>query len=181
MTLQPSKEGNILIGCILSVPLVISVITWISFDFDFMAALLFFLVLSPVCINYGIAHGRTIVMTPEGCHIKLLWIEKFYKWDDFKTKRYEQYWGELSPIERGSPYIKGAYFSPRKTRQLSMHKPATRVMWSVFAFSKVYVYFYSENYEKEKLSAFPVYYATDEAEFRQKMRQWNVDIAEIAK
>ena len=177
MTFKPSKEGKILIVCILSVPFLMAVIAW--FAIDQMLAAIYILILLPICVNYGIVHGRTIVMTPEGCHIKFLCFEKFYRWDDFQTRRYEQYWGELPPIERGSPYNTGAYFSPKKSRQSSMHKPATRIMWSVFPFSKIYVYFIND--QAEKSSAFPVYYAADEAEFREKMLQWNVSIEDISK
>lgn len=179
MIFRPNKEGIILIGCILSLPFVMAVIAWFGFDFDGKAALLFFLVLLPVCVNYGITHGRTIEMSSDGCHIRLLRYEKFYRWEDFQTKRYEQYWGELPPIERGSPYTTGAFFSRKKARQLSIHKPATRIMWSVFAFSKIYVYFIND--EAEKSSAFPVYYATDEVAFREKMLQWNVCMEDMSK
>ena len=176
MTFQPGREARRLIGFILSVPLIMSIISWLSFPEDPWFGLIMLLILLPPCINYGITCGRTIIMSRDGCLVKLLWIQKFYRWDDFKTRRYEEYW-EVPPIERSSPYEKGAFFCPYKLRRKPWRKAASRAMGSPLAFYHIYVYFYP-NYA---FDSFPIYYAADETEFRQKMALWGVTMEEIPK
>jgi len=178
MTFQPSKEAKGLIGFILSTPLIMAIISWLSFPEDPWFGLIMFLILLPLCVNYGITCGRTIIMSQDGCLVKLLWIQKFYRWDDFKTRRYEEYW-VVPPIERGSPYEKGAIFCPFKLRRTPWRKAASRAMYSPVAFAHVYVYFQPVNSSKPYPTAFPVYYVADETEFRQKMAQWGVSLEEI--
>lgn len=175
MTFKPSKEAKMLITFILSVPFLIAILMWFSFPEDPWFGFLMFLILLPLCANYGITCGRTIIMSQKGCLVKLLWIEKFYRWDEFKTRRYEEYW-VVPPIERGSPYEKGAFFCPYKLRRKPWRKAASRAMGSPLAFYHIYVYFYP-NYA---FDAFPVYYAVGESEFRQKMCEWNVGMEDIS-
>ena len=132
------------------------------------------LIMYPFMINVWIAFGRTIIMSQDGCTVKFLFFQKFYRWEDFKTKRYEYTENILPPFERGSPYTRGILFSTRNISKKSSLKLATRCYFTPFPFSFIYVYFYPDNITERPSDAYPIYYATNEQELRIKLISWGV-------
>lgn len=123
-----------------------------------------------------VMYGRTYIMDENGCLIKFLWIRKFYRWDEFKIKRYENYSGTFSD---GNSYYGAAVFSPHKVRrpkflQFEGYIGAFRLR----VFSCVFVQF-KRPIKLEKLKyQYPDAYVVDEHIFKQKMDEWGIEIVE---
>ena len=132
------------------------------------------LIMYPFIINVLIAFGRTIIMSKEGCLVKFLFIQKNYRWEDFKTKRYECTESIVPPFERGSPYTRGVLLSTRNISKRSSLKLATRCYFTICPFSFIYVYFYPGTMAERPSNAYPIYYAANAQDFWEKMLSWGV-------
>ncbi len=81
---------------------------------------------------------RELVMNKEGCMVRLWKIHRFYKWDELKVKRYENYkdmmYSTPRSLKRG--YEEGILFSLKKVKKPKWMPPKTyccyRRPWSAF-------------------------------------------------
>ena len=174
MIFKPNKETQILLIVILLCPLLVCFCLYMQGVDSLRLLLTAALIMYPFMINVWIAFGRTIVMGKDGCTVEFLFFKKFYKWEDLKTKRYEYTENILPPFERGSPYTHGILLSPRNISKKSSLKLATRCYFSPFPFSFIYVYFYPDNMTERPPNAYPIYYVTNEQEFRAALVSWGV-------
>ena len=128
----------------------------------------------------GIAAGRTVVMDAQGITVSLWRFQKTYRWDEFQTKRQEEYAALTWFRSYGNcPYHKGAMFAPyrvRKPRWIGRPAYATFHPWCY-----IYVNFYVPP-PKHSTALFPDWrgrcYEVKEEEFQEKMRLWQVKLDE---
>ena len=121
-----------------------------------------------------IATGRTFILDQEGCTVLFWKYRKKYTWGELKTKRIESH--HLPSMLRGRytcPYLTEAIFSPYR-----IHKPKLirAGLYSLFhPFSCIYINFSNKdaNYQHGR------YYEVEEATFRQKMKEWGVELEEL--
>ena len=120
-----------------------------------------------------ISTGRTFIMNEEGCTVCFWKYRKKYTWGELKTKRIESH--VLPSMFRGSvfcPYLKEAIFAPYKIRK---PKVIRADLYSIFhPFSCIYVNFAIED-EKWQTGR---YYEVEETTFKEKMKQWSVELIE---
>ena len=176
MILQPGVYGKIASVFVLLFIIVVILAFILTFHLSFIESLPLLIVLIPLSINISITYGRTITMSTDGCLVEYFGIKRFYPWSGMKTKRYESYNLLMRLSERGSPYKRGAVFSPHRVRKSLFTKAATRGILSLFPFSHIYVYLLPEGMADIPKSRNPYYYVADEASFRKKMNEWDVVI-----
>lgn len=66
-----------------------------------------------------VAFCRVLVMSKEGCKVSFWKIHRFYKWNELKVKRYENYKGMRYGTPRGlkQGYEEGIFFSLKKDKK----------------------------------------------------------------
>ena len=117
--------------------------------------------------------SKTIVMSSEGCVVKLWKINKKYSWDEFKIKRIERFTRYRDGWTEGVVFCKHFIF---KTK---MKHPENHA-WIAPYFSYIFVCFVEEN-NNEKKTTREQSYPVNKDEFMEKMRLWNVELEDCRK
>ncbi len=146
------------------------------FIFGLNKSFVFVLLLIPVYFFmalYLISYGRTFVLNEYGCTVHFWKYKKLYTWDQLKTKRIEKY--NSRPLINGTYrgyYLTEAIFCFRKIRKPKFIRPSTYSI--IHPFSCIYINFNPtpENWKRGR------HYEVDEMEFREKMKQWGVELEE---
>ena len=131
-------------------------------------------------VRYWVATGRTIIMDSEGCTIQFLWYRKCYTWDQLKTKRFADYKHSLG---YKASYIAGAEFSPNMVRKPKWLKPVEYCAL-IHPVSFFFVTFKPADdllknaRQYPSTTQFPCIYMVDEMAFRDKMKEWNIQLQE---
>ena len=141
----------------------------------YLSLLLPIIVLMPVL---SVAYGRTFVLDSQGCTVCFLWLRKKYLWDELLTKRIGAY-PKLMLNSRGEcPYRRGATFAPfrfRHSRYISPKLYSILYPWS-FVYINLHI---PDPVICGSVVRYPGrYYEADEQEFREKMKQWHVELEE---
>ncbi|MGO5164593.1 MULTISPECIES: hypothetical protein [unclassified Candidatus Paralachnospira] len=123
---------------------------------------------------------KLIIKTEEGpfvigCVISILFIKKFYSWEEYQIKRRERF----HKNKWGRKYIKlyeeGVIFSRKPLRVINMKKCwGARFVWRQRAFSTVWFCFQTE--ESIKISGKGLDYNADKDLFFQKMEEWGIEL-----
>lgn len=124
-------------------------------------------------IRYWMATERTIILTKDGCTVCFLWYKKAYTWRELKVKRLVNYENSFG---YKSPYRGGAEFSPMNISKPRWLMPAE---YSILAhpLSFIFVYF-SPKELSQAGSQYPMIYTVDEAIFREKIKEWGIQLQE---
>ncbi|HIZ43393.1 MAG TPA: hypothetical protein H9672_01545 [Firmicutes bacterium] len=122
---------------------------------------------------------KIIILTPEGCTIKLFCYKKTYTWNQLKTKQWEDYRDFWKSIE-GNYYQGGLFLSPYRTRQKYRKYPHEYIeTFTVHPFASVYIYFKRPQDKVWKRSSDTKhYYEADEQVLRDTLSRWGVEIEE---
>lgn len=147
--------------------------------FKFNSTITTVLVITPpflLLLRNWIVTGKTIIMRKEHCTVRFLWVSRTYKWNELKTKRIENFSGSIGQRQ---PYITGVIFSTAYIRNPFRLMPVEYNMFSMSAGGSIYGYFFVFfDPHLENRSIQPPIYEVEEEEFRNLMKEWNVDIAE---
>ena len=121
-----------------------------------------------------ISTGRTFILDESGCTIRFWKFQKKYTWDQLKTKRIEKF--DSPPIITGAfscYYLTEAVLCPHKIHKPKFVRPSTYGI--IHPFSCVYINFNLCNDKWQRGR----YYEAEEAVFREKMKQWGIELEEI--
>lgn len=127
-----------------------------------------------------ISHERTVEMSAEGCLIRFLRYEKFYRWDELQVQRLANYdechWGKRSP--ELIQYDEGAEFSPKPVRRRRSQPPQFYCQWHPLT----YIYVNFRNKAAEEAPKFKEHVCEADKEFfLAKMAEWGVVLEEAPK
>ena len=137
----------------------------------FVCILPFFLV-----ARYWIATNRKITISQNGCIVRFLWYKKEYPWGELKVKRFADY---TNAYGYKSPYLGGAEFSPNMIHKPRWLRPLEySILFHPFSF--FFVYFFPKELSKTDRQ-YPMIYTVDEAFFREKMKEWDIQLQEDGK
>ena len=143
-----------------------------------------FISVANICFLYGglrtfITREKIIILTPEGCTIKLFCYKKTYTWNQLRTKQWEDYRDFWKSIMK-SYYQGGLFLSPYCTRQEYKTYPDLYVeLLTLHPFASVYIYFKRpSNKARKRSSDTKHYYEADEQELRDTLSRWGVEIEE---
>ncbi len=132
------------------------------------------IIISIAAIGHYILDCRTLVFTEQGICVKIAFYSKMYQWTDFKEKRIMEY----DFFRRRGPvgYERGAVFSIHRIRRHLYNVPIEE-RFSIHLFSRIYVNFPWTN-DPDERKKIPMSYPIDEKLFRDKMKEWGVQIDE---
>lgn len=97
-----------------------------------------------------VAFCRVLVMSKEGCKVSFWKIHRFYKWNELKVKRYENYKGMRYGTPRGlkQGYEEGIFFSLKKDKKPKWMPPKTYCCWRR-PWSAFFVNFYPDGIDAD--------------------------------
>lgn len=122
-------------------------------------------------IHEWILYDREFTMNEEGCTVRFLWMCRFYRWDEFKVKKYVDY----RPLHTVGSYTYGVMiFSPYKVNWHGWPRFEDYCSFRFHIFSCVFVNFKPtwQTTGREYSDVYPV----NEIEFRRKLDEWGVDL-----
>lgn len=137
-----------------------------------------------MCLNslqLWVSLGRTFVFDKNGITVKFCKFSKFFKWEELKTKRIEDYSTDIRLKHMKHPYVKAAVFSAKVIRNPFKFYPCYYTIFAVLftdPFKYIFVYFDPHLGNKAPYNM-PHMYEVDEAEFKKCMIEWNVDIENL--
>lgn len=171
-----SKGNNAIIFFSIVAIIVYYFIMLFTFGKDFIiVTLLVCALLLSIIIRYWIATGKTIIINEYGCRISFLGYKREYSWYELETKYIEYY---DNSIEYRTPYHGGMVFSKKEIKKPKWVKAGS---YSIFIhpISVSFIYFKPE---RPKLYyKYPQIYEVEENLFKEKMREWKVDIKGLNK
>lgn len=126
-----------------------------------------------VCISYE----RTVEMSAEGCTVRFLWYEKFYRWDEMQVRRLADYsecrWGKALCVR----YSEGAEFSPKRVRRRESQPP----QFYCQSHPLTYIYVNFRNKAAEEFPRLEHVCEADKEVFLAKLSEWGVVLEEAPK
>jgi len=138
------------------------------------------LILISILLFIAISYERTVEMSDEGCTVRFLRYEKFYRWDELQVKRLANYdechWGKRSAglIQ----YDEGAEFSPKPVKRRRSQPPQFYCQWHPLT----YIYVNFRNKAAGEASKFSEHVCeTDKESFLAQMAEWGVVLEEAPK
>lgn len=129
-------------------------------------------------ILYIIFLGRTFILDEEGCTVCFFRYRKKYRWDELEVKRIQNY---LYSFGQLAPHTGCVVLSPLSSCRSVKTDPMNYGLRHPLTF--IFLQFRKEVTLKEKIDYYPGarVYPVDEAEFREKMKLWNVELEEFFK
>lgn len=143
---------------------------------DIIYALITGIVLQIIALRGWISVDRKLTMDEFGCEVDFYGFKRHYRWEEFKVK---QLIDQRNAIGHKNPYDKGVTFCTHKIRKPKWIKIGEycSIMhpWSV-----VYVEFIPEKMSRWDPGEYQHSMATDEKEFLARMKEWNIELEEVA-
>lgn len=172
MVIERDKDYKIYVVAYVIASIVLLLLYIYGFNTSIGFAFLINIPVFLISILGSIAIGRTFIMDEEGCTVCFWKYRKKYAWEELKTRKIEEH--HLPSMFRGRyscPYLKEAIFAPHKIRK---PKVIRAQLYSLFhPLSCVYI-----NFSIGDVPYHGRYYEVDEVTFRQKMKEWGVDLEE---
>ena len=176
MLIKPGKYAVITtMGILLFVVATMIYIAIIDNNWLYLLVLCVFI---PLYMPMIIASCRILFMDKDGCTVYFLWFKKHYRWDELKIKQYVEYKGYFM-ASSVSPFKRAAEFCPK---DVSIPKRWDAHVYSQrrHPFSFFFVSFADRTSQGSK-KRFSGAYEVDETMFREKLKEWGVEMKEITR
>ena len=178
-----TEEGPLAIGCVIGA---IALFIWLWMEGNKrvnaegrlpknIVAMLLIAVCIYIMIIFLMMYAKKMELTKNGCVISILFIKKFYPWEEYRVKRRERFhknkWGRKYMIV----YDEGVIFSRKPLKVINMKKCwEARFAWRQRAFSTVWFCFQTE--ESLRISGEKLDYNADKDLFFRKMEEWGIEL-----
>lgn len=164
MKVSPSKEMRNIVFVLFLVVLLSALIVY-SCD-SLIGAILIVILGGSLVLRYWLAFGKTITFYPEGISLKFLWIIRFLKWEEMKTKRP---FDCTNSYGYKAQYFIGAEFSKSECKRPHWLMPAEyAVIFRPWAY--IFVCFSSTETTGKKVE-YPIPYEVDRSIFCKMMTE----------
>lgn len=181
MIIKPGKDTLFSIPAII-VSTIMIIIVFVKQEFETKYIILMGSIMLYATITHWIAFGKTIILDEEGYRIKLWKIEKYYRWDEIKTKRIEGFM-EGSGVRYYKPIrsvLKGAVFSKNKIYKAGRGN-AERYCSYIHPFSVCYFYLVPGKAKEFTRMKEEIGYVVAEEEFIELMERGNINFEDCIK
>ena len=136
------------------------------FPFAGIGMMLFMII---VFAYYCIMLFRTLIMDEKGCTIRFFGKERYYTWEEFAIRRLEEHW---IPVSRGHKKGYVVFFSVYPVEKAQNKNPID--YWRHHPLSMAMFSFHFALYKDEIYEP-----GNEESYFREKMKEWNVEMEEV--
>lgn len=178
MTIKPDKNHVFIFFCLLLLLSALMPLYYFGLNTPLWQAFAFHSPLFLIVLLDGVAYGRTFVLDEEGYTVCFMGFRKKYLWSELRTRRIQPY-PKFAVRSRGDfPYRQVAIFSPRRFRKSRLIRPGLYRIFHPLSFMYINFYIPDPVVCGQTIHRRGRHYEADEQEFREKMKQWHVELEE---